>query len=77
MRRPRSSGGARRCAPRPTSHGALVAVARVPPIEPRADRGQHDGQQGHGDRDADQRDEHPGDAEAAQEGHGQDDEGQQ
>ena len=47
------------------------------PVEPRADRGQDDGQQGDRDRDADQRDQHAGDAEAAQERHGEDDERQQ
>ena len=55
---------------RPAAAGAIGASG-VAPVEPRADRRQDDGQQRDRDGDADERDQHAGDAEAAQERHGQ------
>ena len=54
-----------------------VVVAHVRPVEPRADAREHDGQQGHRDDDADQRDQEAAVADGAQERQRQRDERQQ
>ena len=63
--RPPSDGGRRPGPGSPRAAGTILPAAPWP-VEPRPYRGQDDGQQGGRDRDADQRDQHAGDAESAE-----------